>query len=50
MNRSELIEFIQKKNLLDKSFTIRRKDLFYSKDLSLEEDSFVITDNEVIII
>lgn len=50
MKGSELIEFIQKKNLLDKEFKVYKEGFVYDEEIPLEEDSFVIVDNEVIIV
>lgn len=50
MKGSEIIEFIQKKNLLDKEFKAYKERFYYDEEFPIEEDSFVITDNEVIIV
>ena len=50
MKGRELIEFIQKKNLLDKEFKVYKEGFVYDEEFPLEEDSFAIVDNEVIIV
>ena len=49
MKGSELIKFIQKKNLLNKEFQVYKEGFVYDEESPLEED-FSIADNEVIIV
>ena len=50
MKGSELIKFIQKKNLLNKEFKVYKEGFVYDEESPLEEDFFAIADNEVIIV
>ena len=50
MKGSELIKFIQKKNLLNKEFKVYKEGFVCDEEFLLEEDSFAIVDTEVIIV